>query len=531
MGRHLYIGGKDRWRDYERNTLVIDSALTYQIDTCRFHVKGERPMEGAEVIVEEDGLDRLFAGIIVKVDLAWELPDKSNRVWSVECDDYTVFLDRYLVVEIYENMSASDIFLDIVSQYCPGFTVNGVQLGAPPVEYLRFDYEHPSASFKQLCDYVGWNWKLNYFKDLTFFDRDINTFPAPMVLQPGGSFRNFKISVDERELRNRVYVLGGRFLSDPQPFEYVGNGKQRIWPLPHEPHSPWVSIAEGEPIKPGLEYVDDESEYDWMYSIKDKYIRCSAGTPTPIDGATVEFTYSFPMDVITMGEDLLSQQRLAAVQGGDGVYEHKIVDDTLITIEAAEAEAQADLREHANPKVSGSFETERPGWYPGQIVTINLPERGAVGEYIIQKVNITPASSYPSLWTYKVEYGGRLLGIPDLLQALVSAQKSKAIVDVKYQQKFVVVEEKLGILDSVAVFPRINQWFFGDADAIFGECVCLAPPPSGDGTFNSIASSMWSEIGDMRWSELSLPFEGDGTFNAISTSIWSQIAGMRWYEL
>jgi len=54
--------------------------------------------------------ERFFAGVIVKVELARVLPDKSNRLWQVDCDDYTDLIDRYLVVETYENMAADAIF-------------------------------------------------------------------------------------------------------------------------------------------------------------------------------------------------------------------------------------------------------------------------------------------------------------------------------------------------------------------------------------------------------------------------------------
>ena len=358
MSRHLYIAGIDRITDLERGSLRIEQALTYQIDTCSFSVKGEQPAEGEEVIVEDDKLGRLFAGIIVKVELARTFPDKSIKVWNVDCDDYTALLDRRLVVESYENQSADFIFRDIANLYCPGFTVNGVQSDAPVIEYIRFDYIPVSECFRQLCDYVGWHWFVDYYKDLHFFD--INTYvqPAPMVLRPGGYFRDLRHKINTQGLRNRVYVLGGKFLSDPQIFEFVADGKERIWVLPFEPHEPWVSVSEGPQMKPGLVGVDDESQYAWMYSQRDKYIRCSSHTPTPQAGATVAFTFKCPMDVITMVEDMESQQRIAAIQGGDGVYEHKIVEESLITIEAAEAAGLADLREHANPVVSGSFETE-----------------------------------------------------------------------------------------------------------------------------------------------------------------------------
>ena len=158
MSRHLYIAGIDRWQDYRQATLEIQQALTYEIDTCQFRVKGEKPVQGDEVIIEDGALGRLFAGIITKVELAADYKNHTLQVWTVDCIDYTVLLDRRLVVETYSNMTADAIFRDIAAKYCPGFTVNGVRTGAPTVEYLIFDYIRPSEAFKQLCDYIGWHW-------------------------------------------------------------------------------------------------------------------------------------------------------------------------------------------------------------------------------------------------------------------------------------------------------------------------------------------------------------------------------------
>jgi hypothetical protein len=361
MARHLYIAGIDRWPDLERDTMQIEQALTYAVDTCSFRVFNEQPSEGDEVIIEDDDIGRLFAGIIVKVDLAETYPDKPERfnVWKVDCDDYTALLDRRLVVESYENMSASDIFLDIVAKYCPGFTTNGVRPGAPVVESTgaEFEYKRPSECFRWLCDYVGWHWQPDYYKDLQFFSAEVLASPAPMVLVPGGKFRFGKHSIDTQGLRNRVYVRGGTMLSDPQVVQWKADGVARIWTLPWGPHE--VSLTVGEvPMTVGVENLHDEADYDYMMSFTEKYIRCSAQTATPVEGATMSLTARQDIPVITMVEDYASQAAIAKVQGGDGVYEHVIDDDSLTTIQAAEAAGLADLREHANPRVKGSFETE-----------------------------------------------------------------------------------------------------------------------------------------------------------------------------
>ncbi len=361
MARHLYIAGVDRWPDLERNTLQIDQALTYQIDTCSFRVFCEQPAEGDEVIIEDDDLGRLFAGIIAKVDLAETYPDKPERfnVWKVDCDDYTALLDRRLVVESYENMSASDIFLDIVAKYCPGFTTNGVRPGAPVVESTgaEFEYKRPSECFRWLCDYIGWHWQPDYYKDLSFFSAEELASPAPMVLRPGGQFRFGKHTIDTQGLRNRVYVRGGTMLSDPQVVQWKADGVARIWTLPWKPHE--VSLEVGEvPQSVGIENVHEEADFDYLLNFQEKYIRCAAHTPTPVEGITMALTARQDIPVITMVEDYASQAAISKVQDGDGVYEHIISDDSLISIAAAEAAGMADLREHGNPRVTGSFETE-----------------------------------------------------------------------------------------------------------------------------------------------------------------------------
>jgi hypothetical protein len=458
--RSLTIAGVVRpWNEIERNTLKIDRALTYQVDSCSFRIAGAQPIEGSEVIIEDNG-ERLFAGIIVKSELSKTSQDKMLKVYQVDCDDYTILLDRKLVVEVYENMSASDIFLDIVAKYCPDFTVGGVQPNAPVIESTGtdFNYIHPSECFRWLCDYTGWHWQPDYFKDLQFFNTESLALPAPISLQIGGQFRFGKHSFDRQGLRNRIYVRGGTMLSDPQPVEWKADGVATIWGIPFKPHD--ISFdnvlgkigVSGTAYSIGIEnFSEDTATKDFLLNFQEKYIKKNLAS-TPAEGATISFMAKQDIQVITIVDDLASQAAIAAIEGGDGIYEHVIVNDKLMTLEAAEAAGEADLREYANPKVKGNFSTQVTGWMPGQIISINLPDRGIVGTYLIQRVTIEPSS--PTYWTYSVEYGGRLIGIPDLLKALVSSQQKKQLNDTEILQRVISVTESIGVSDELVITER-----------------------------------------------------------------------------
>jgi hypothetical protein len=359
MGNRFIIAGVDRTKDIlftQNQRLTIEQHLGHE-DDCRFVIKsGDRPLEGEEILIYMDQI-KLFAGIIDEVhDLALAAAGPHIHYFC-KARDYTYQLNQRLVVESYTDMTADAIVRDILTKYCPDFSDAYVQAAAPVVEWITFDYKLPSECFRELCDYVGWYWFVDYDKNVHFLNPQEFPQPAPMIIEPGGKYRNFRRSIDIVGLRNRVYVRGGTMLSDPQVVQWKADGIARIWTLPWGPHE--VDFKVGEVAKTvGVENLHEEIDFDYMMSFSEKYIRCSSQTSTPAEGTTMSLTARQDIPVITMVEDYASQSAIAKVQGGDGVYEHVISDDTLTSIAAAEAAGMADLREHANPRVKGSFETE-----------------------------------------------------------------------------------------------------------------------------------------------------------------------------
>jgi hypothetical protein len=475
--RSLKIGSVERYADLERNSLKIQKVLTSEIDSCSFSIKGNQPTEGQEVIVEHDTLGRLFAGTIVRGRLERTSPDvaRSLLVWQEDCEDYTVMIDRRLVIEVYEGWTADAIFRHIITKYCSGFTYNNVMTGSPIIETTagNFNRLHPSECFKWLCNYTGWQWFVDVNKDVHFFDPSLLSIPAPMVLEPSGYFDKIAYSVDTQGLCNKVHVLGGTMLSDFVTYEYKADGVQRAWVLPYQPHEVTVSVGGAEPVEAGEENVDDETAETWMVNLEEKTVRLASGQPNISAGTTVSFTFKYDIPVDTYKEDKASQATIVAIQGGDGVYEDKLIDESLTTLAAANAAGEAYLRDRSNPKVYGSFETKVDGWEPGQLVTINLPERGIDNTYLVQRVTITPVPTPSTKWTYKVEFGGRLIGIPDFLKALVSAQQQKKLASTEIMHFIEIYDEDtVELTDSLTTTPRTPPYICGDADAICGFIEC-----------------------------------------------------------
>lgn len=460
MAERFLIAGADRKASILLDSISIEQVLTSAIDTMSFETKNFQPNEGDEIIIEVDDLGRLFGGIIDTVHLKRNV--RGINFYSVEAMDYTYKLDARLVVETYENKSADFIVRDLIHKYTDGtFTTNNVQSGAPYIEYMVLDYLRLSEAIKQICEYVGWDWYVDYFKDIHFFrPQDLNN-KAPMDIEEGKEFRDLTFKIDTKGLRNRVYVRGGSMKSDPFEYEVVADGKERIWNLPHKPHGLKMYV-DNVPVSVGIEYIDNEMEFAYLLNFQEKYVRASVHTPTVVNGATIRWNYQHDIDVITMVEDIGSQEAVKAIQGGDGIYEHVINDNSLVSLDSAESAGTEDLRQHANPKIKGTFKTDVAGWKAGQIVNINLPQRGISNEYIIQKVTTYPLT--PELWEFQIEFGGRLIGIPDFMKAIVSKEQKKKQAEVSLLHKFIYKPDSAVIRDSVDLryseFPlKVEQSF------------------------------------------------------------------------
>jgi len=305
-----------------------------------------------------------------------------------------------------------------------------------------------------------------------FFQAEEALKPAPMnlaaVYEGPEPFFGFRPTINTEYIRNRIKVKGGTMLSDARDYPFRYDGVTRAWKLPFKPHDLKIYVSEVQKTV-GIENITDPATVDFLMNYQEERIIMGDTFASPPEGATITQNMRHKIDVITVVENTASQAALAAITGGSGVREHVIEDTSITTLEAAEALGELELRKWADPEVTAVFMTYVTGWEPGQLIGVNLPDRGLVNTYMVQKVHMAYRDGF---WVTEVQFGGRLVTVADFLQALVSKQQS-ANVQTAVLQKFIYYGDTVTITDAWTISERAEGWLCGDDDAICGDVMCL----------------------------------------------------------
>lgn len=422
MARSLTINGTERIGDLLAGTLEVEAALTYELDTCQFSVRGVAPAWGQEVIVEDDDLGRVFAGTVVKVVAVWD-PVKELNTYQVDCDDYTTMLAAKRVTERYEGMTASAVFQALADKYAPAFTIGTLPTSATDVGYLDLlEIPLPDA-FTMVCEATGCEWWPDYFKALHFIS-GADLTPAPFTLEPGGAFTGFKYAVDLQGMKNRITVRGGTAVSDDQYTFTRQVTSQREWTLPHIPRMVISLTLDGEEQLVGWDGIDDEASVDFLVNPNAYTLKVAEGyVIEPAQGEparSLVFTFRYEVPVIVVVDDLESQALMASYTGTDGIYEGSVIDNNITSLTQALATGQAELDRWANPRTGVTFKTHRGDWRPGQIVSVDLPDRAVQDDFQVQAVKVE--SYTEEHWMAEVVAGSSLFGLAYFLAKTLKRQ-------------------------------------------------------------------------------------------------------------
>jgi len=389
MGISVKIGGVDRTEYVDAKSLSIIDELTSKVNSASFDFICNdialAPTAGEAVLIEENAV-KLFSGRILTKEEDFLPPNLLK--YQVECIDNTRDLDKKLVIESYLNEKAGNIIKDIITKYTTGFTTTNVADG-PTVTRIAFDYIQVSEAITKLAEACGYEWYIDYDKDIHFFFK--TDFPAPFQLDDDqANYKDLVINTDISQLRNRVYVKSEKYETLDFTELFVGDGSTVTWtckyqanPLPHP------SLRLNDVAKTvGWDGVDNPDDYDFMLNATTKVLSLGTYTSTPADGDEIVITYGSDVTIIIKWDDQDSIDAVKAIEGGDGIFEHCITDNNIDTKEWAIDVAKADLLQNANPVIQGEFITNRSDIKSGQIITVSSTKRDISQSFLVQKVEL-----------------------------------------------------------------------------------------------------------------------------------------------
>lgn len=172
----------------------------------------------------------------------------------------------------------------------------------------------------------------------------------------------------------------------------------------------------------GLENVDEANGVDCVLSAKDRLLRFFVDNRPASGTLTVKYRPAVP--VITRVSDPASIAAVAALEGGDGVYEYPMPPDpSLESLDAARAAGKADLKEHSSPQITVTYRTLEDGLRPLQLQ--HIATAGLDQEFLIRRVTARTIGFGESgeRFLYDIEAGSRLLGVEDFLESLIRRGK------------------------------------------------------------------------------------------------------------
>ena len=232
----IKINDIDKTEYISWKSLRVENVLTKQVDTCYFTIenyegKTYKPDIEDDVKIYRDGV-LIFGGNIKRI--TDKIRTDKILVFEIECADYTRLMDKKRVAVIYTNKTVNEIITDLKNRYFPDFTVNNVACTVV-INYIVFNYEIPSQCFNRFAALTGYDWYIDYEKDIHFFLKGSNS--APFNLDDTGAkyvFNSLNLNRDTSQLRNAIYVRGGEFLGELYTENLVGSGTPLVYDLAYK---------------------------------------------------------------------------------------------------------------------------------------------------------------------------------------------------------------------------------------------------------------------------------------------------------
>ena len=409
--------------------------INQKTDTLEFDIiyhAGQtfRPAPNSEVEML-DGVTKIFAGVIHSVQKKIE---SDNRVrYKVKAKDYSYDLDRQLVIEGYDDKTVNYIIDDILTNFTDGsFTDTNVDC-ALTITKVTFDRITVTAAIQKLADLTGYSWYVDYDKDIHFFERNKN--PAAFNIADGDGNHipeTLNVTNDLSQIRNRVFIKGGEIEGTSRSEPFDGDGVKLLFRTANKFSSKPVVEVDSVAQIVGIDFLDNEDDFDCFWDYNQKYIRFKVDTVPGAGADNVEVVGVPLYNLVVQVEEPNSIARY-------GVFEFAKIDKTIKSREEAVSYAKTEIEAYQNGIIEGGFDTYESGLRSGMIINVNSTLLNVNEDFLIQSVAFQMITR--ETFIYKVKLATlRTVGIIDFLIGLLKAGDR-------------LIEEKGDVVLEKTVFP------------------------------------------------------------------------------
>ena len=367
-----FINAVDRTTDIVAGSLSVNDQTNDAPTTASITVRNTAPTEGHSIwVVENDTYHgRRFGGVVQQVEQEPLAGGGTAVQWRVTATDGLHLLDRRRISKTYGSQAADIIVRDIITNYTSGFTSQHVTYGLDSVA-MTFTAETVSGALTRLANAIGGYWYLDPWLDVHFVVSDSQPAPADVVEAGLYHPRDLRYARDLSQIKTRVTVRGMGFtLSQLWGYSSITAAYIEQYNL-----SSFFSAGDKITIGTGTSPIRVVSVFSSDTTILGNYLQLNAtdaaAAQTELGGYSAAQQIGTPVYICAQENDATAQTALAALEGGDGIHEHYILDGRY-TYGTAQARALAELELYAYPTERLTYTTYDPHAYAGRPVRVKL---------------------------------------------------------------------------------------------------------------------------------------------------------------
>jgi hypothetical protein len=394
--------------------LTEASEFLVQEDGSKLIITAEAPIQiNDEVELWVDGT-KVFGGLVSSIKAMTR--GNRNVYWQVEAMDYTIELNRVLITERYEDMTANAIIADLISQLNEEaddtFTTTNVD--APTtITSISFNRLSVRQCIEKIASLLNYYWYVDYDRDIHFFAMSDEVAPFALT-DSNGNYLYDSLVYEENldQLRNVVLLEGAEIEGTTREEVYRATDNQKAFPLANKFASlPTVKIN-GSSVTVGIDFITADTAMSVAWNYNQKYLRFIS----ELNSTQTVLVSGIPLyPLIVQLQDSTSISLY-------GVYQFTKKDRTVRTRDEAVELANAQLDAYATPTVTGSFKTYTAGLKAGQVISIQSDVMGLNDFYLIDRVSLTIDAVDRVI--YNVSFVSvKTQGIVSVLQGLLTPQE------------------------------------------------------------------------------------------------------------